>query len=185
MQRHPIRKQRGGFTLIELMLVLSIIGILASLVIPNYKGMVARARATERATIVNDLARVVFEQIGRKGGLPHSVGATTTLATSLNPPLPYTAGLKYWDKNPLTATDWQYIDYAPDGRVRCHYQVTASFQPGVSGTVIVDAYSDLDENNITGQYRKVFSFDAQSLTWTELVPVAPFDSEGHFPVGEN
>jgi hypothetical protein len=167
------------------MLVITIIGILSTLVLPNYKGMVARARATERATIVNDLARVVFEQIGRKGGLPHDAGASSFLVTSLNPPVPFTPGLKYWDKNPLTATDWQYVDYSPDGRVRCHYQVVAVFSPGISGTVIVDAYSDLDENNIIGLYRKVFQFDNNNMTWTETVPVAPFDSDGHFPPGEN
>lgn len=41
--------RRGGFSLIELLMTLSIVGILAGLAIPNLRGMTYRARATEVA----------------------------------------------------------------------------------------------------------------------------------------
>ena len=41
--------RRGGFTLIELMIVASIVGIVAGLAIPNLQNMLFRARATDAA----------------------------------------------------------------------------------------------------------------------------------------
>lgn len=41
--------RRGGFSLIELLMAMSIVGILAGLAIPNMRGVTFRARATEVA----------------------------------------------------------------------------------------------------------------------------------------
>jgi prepilin-type N-terminal cleavage/methylation domain-containing protein len=46
---------RGGFTLAELLIVMLIIGILASIGIPTYKTMIIRARATQVAGDLNTI----------------------------------------------------------------------------------------------------------------------------------
>lgn len=48
-----IDPRRGGFSLIELLMAVSIVGILAGLAIPNLRSMTWRARATEVAADIN------------------------------------------------------------------------------------------------------------------------------------
>jgi len=55
------RQQAGGFTLIELMIVVAIIGILSSIAYPAYQDYVARGKITEATSGLSDL-RVKLEQ---------------------------------------------------------------------------------------------------------------------------
>jgi type IV pilus assembly protein PilE len=56
----PYAAQRG-FTLIELMIVVAIIGILAAIAIPNYNEHITKARITEAVAKLSDM-RVRMEQ---------------------------------------------------------------------------------------------------------------------------
>ena len=63
MERQTVRtdSRRGGFSLIELLMAMAIIGILAGLAIPNLQNMTYRARATEVAADL-DVVRVAAVQ---------------------------------------------------------------------------------------------------------------------------
>lgn len=50
-----IKKQESGFTIVELLIVIVVIGILAALVLNTFQGVQARARDTERTTDINAL----------------------------------------------------------------------------------------------------------------------------------
>jgi type IV pilus assembly protein PilA len=52
-------KTESGFTLIELMIVVAIIGILSSIAIPAYSTYVRKARFTEVVVLVNGVKRAV------------------------------------------------------------------------------------------------------------------------------
>lgn len=62
--------KQGGFTLIELMIVVAIIGVLASLAVPQYQNYTARAQASEGLTITGGLRADIAEQYSLRGTMP-------------------------------------------------------------------------------------------------------------------
>jgi type IV pilus assembly protein PilA len=61
-----------GFTLIELMIVVAIIGILASIAIPSYQDYVVRAQMVEAFSLASDLKLSVQEFRKDRGRMPAS-----------------------------------------------------------------------------------------------------------------
>lgn len=59
-----------GFTLIELMIVVAIIGILAAIAIPAYQDYIARAQATEAINLAGGLKTPVADMYGQNGACP-------------------------------------------------------------------------------------------------------------------
>lgn len=68
-----------GFTLIELMIVVAIIGILAAVAIPAYTDYTARAQVSEAVAILGGLKTPVAEFVANKGYAP----STDTLNNDL------------------------------------------------------------------------------------------------------
>ncbi len=54
-------KQNSGFTLIELMIVVAVIGVLAAIAIPNYQDYVTRSKITQALSGLSDM-RVKMER---------------------------------------------------------------------------------------------------------------------------
>jgi len=65
----PIKQQQQGFTLIELMIVVAIIGILAAIAIPAYQDYIARSQMSEAIELVGGLKTPVEEMYGSTGSL--------------------------------------------------------------------------------------------------------------------
>ncbi len=64
------RGNTAGFTLIELMIVVAVVGILAAVAIPSYRDYVARAHISEGLALIGPVKNAVAEYYAVNGGLP-------------------------------------------------------------------------------------------------------------------
>ena len=64
-----VKKAQAGFTLIELMIVVAIIGILAAVALPAYQDYTVRGRVSELAILGSSMKSTITENIASNGGL--------------------------------------------------------------------------------------------------------------------
>jgi type IV pilus assembly protein PilA len=64
------RRRQSGFTLIEVMIVVAIIGILASVAMPAFRDYTARAKVTEALVMLNNCRNAIQEVYMSGGSLP-------------------------------------------------------------------------------------------------------------------
>jgi type IV pilus assembly protein PilA len=72
-----------GFTLIELMIVIAIIGILAAIAIPAYQNYTIRSQVTEGLSLADGFKTTVSEFFAQNGSMPAGTsasGSATTIA---------------------------------------------------------------------------------------------------------
>ena len=88
-------KRQSGFTIIELLIVIAIIGILATLVLTNFQGAQAKGRDTVRTSDMNSVYQKLEEFYNENGGYPDgaldgtvAVGVNEAEATGTTDVLP-------------------------------------------------------------------------------------------------
>lgn len=71
----PKRKSESGFTLLELIVVIAIVGILAAVAMPKLKDVPRKAREAVLKTNLHTLRDVIDQHYGDKGRYPASLEA--------------------------------------------------------------------------------------------------------------
>lgn len=142
-----LRDRRGGFTLIELMIVVAIIGILAAIAIPNFVRFQLRSKSSEGKT---NLAAIRTAEESYFAEFGQYVAAATSPAAL---PVPSSTKQDFNDVGPQGA-NFDTMGWAPEGRVYFRYSVVL----GTAGDYTADADADIDAdgtNQVWGYLRTV------------------------------
>jgi len=135
-----LHTRKGGFTLIELMIVVAIIGILAAIAIPNFLQFQLRSKTGEAKT---NLAAIRTAEEGFFAEFNNYVAAASTPGTAA------TANKRIWPATGGGVADFNQLGWSPEGEVFYNYAVSAatgasSYQIGATG--------DLDANGTPSDY---------------------------------
>jgi len=80
-----MKRVQQGFTLIELMIVVAIIGILAAIALPAYQDYTIRSQASEGTVLASGAKTAIAEFYNNKGTLPtNNASAGLATAASIN-----------------------------------------------------------------------------------------------------
>jgi len=129
---NKLNNQRGGFTLIELMIVVAIIGILAAIAIPNFLRFQLKAKSSEGKVNLAAIRTAEHSYFAEYGGYVSSEPSPQATA----------ANLKTNFFHPIPGAGFDQVGWQPEGDVYFNYQVT-TLSP-LNNEFLASAAADID-----------------------------------------
>jgi type IV pilus assembly protein PilA len=145
-------RNRKGFTLVELMIVVAIIGILAAIAIPNFLNFRLKAKTSEAKS---NLGAIRSTEVAYYAEWSTWVGAETLIPAT--PTGRVGNDIKVpWDKT----SRFSILGFAPEGNVFFSYDLEGTEWPIGTDGFTSNAVGDLDTDGVLSNY-KITSNDTE------------------------
>jgi prepilin-type N-terminal cleavage/methylation domain-containing protein len=168
---HIVRRSHRAFTLVELMLVVTIIGVLASVAIPNFARLQLRSKAAERTMTMLTIKKAFDDRFLQVGQITPPGAAAD--AGGFQPPLPPTPAARMGD---WKAAGWKGLDLVIEGATYYSYAYAVSGATAPQQLVIY-AYGDLDGDGNISRKAMMFVTSNAGLQWVGEAPASGEEDE--------
>lgn len=143
-----MRALQRGFSLIELMIVVSIIGILSSMAIPAYQDFIIRSQVSEGLVVMTGIKNAVTETWAQTGNMPADRAAASLPAAANSTQSKYVSGVDVGAGGIITITYGNSANTEIDAQT---IQLTPYIQP--DRTVIWRCgNADMPSGAVSGAY---------------------------------
>ena len=140
-----MKRIQQGFTLIELMIVVAIVGILAAIALPAYQDYVIRSKMSEGVAAIAACKTSISEYVSTKNAWPtdsDQAGCSTTVTT-------YVAGLTVADSGVINVTTQATGSKSTD----CILTLTATATAMPEITAWIGTHASCDSKYVPSNFR--------------------------------
>jgi type IV pilus assembly protein PilA len=161
--KRSINRLMAGFTLVELMIVVVILGILAAVAIPAFTRYVKRSKTSEASGNIQKIyqGQLTYYQAATERSVTSFVNADTATPAAAPTAAKYTADVTRWS----TDANWTAIGFSLDSN---HYYQYVSPSPAATGFT-VSANGDLDGDATLSTFSKAGTIVSGELQGDPIV----------------